>query len=345
MKQSERVQHVWSPVAQRVGLITVLSVTILAAGTVGYRCVSDGTASWLDSLYMTVITVLTIGYGEVVDLSANPAGRVFTMVIAFCGIAVVGYALSTVTAFAVGGELRGEWRKWKMQKTIESLTGHYILCGWGAVAWHIADELQTTGRSCVVVAAREGLHGGADPAATHLFIEGDPCDENILRQAGIERAAGLFAAIENDPVNIVICMTARQLNAGLRIVALAADPKNDTKFRKAGADAVVNAVRIGGLRMASEMVRPTAVSFLDIMLRDRSTGLRIEEASVGKGAAGRRIGDLPWREWTELLLVAVRVGDEWKFNPPADWVLQEGQRLIVMGTPESRDRLQTAIGG
>lgn len=334
----------WSPVARRVAVILALSIAVVMIGTVGYRAVTDGEASWLDSLYMTVITVLTIGYGEVIDLSANPAGRVFTMIIAFGGIAVVGYALSSVTAFAVGGELRCEWRRWKMQKAIQALSGHYIICGWSAVAEHIAEELRSTGRNYVAVATRADSPEATEQPDHHLRVEGDPCDEDVLRQAGIERAAGIFAVTENDPVNIVICMTARQQNARLRIVSLAADPKNEAKLRKAGADAVVNAVRIGGLRMASEMVRPTAVSFLDIMLRDREKGLRIEEARVGKKAAGRRVGDLAWSDWPELLLVAVRAGDEWKFNPPSDWKLQEGQSLIVMGRPDLRQRLQEVVG-
>lgn len=343
MKADGRTRYTISPLAQRIGLITILSGAVLVVGTVGYRLVSGETASWLDSLYMTVITVLTIGYGEVVDMTHNPAGRVFTMAIAFCGIAVVGYALSSVTAFAVGGELRNEWRRWRMQKKLQSLMGHYIVCGWSAVAGHIVEELRATGRTAVVVSLKAPSQVSSDNDAI-CFLEGDPCDEDVLREAGIEHAAGIFAAEENDPVNIVISMTARQLNPALRIVAMAADAKNEPKLRKAGADAVVSALKIGGLRMASEMVRPTAVSFLDIMLRDREQGLRIEEVAVGRKGAGRALGDFRSAEWADMLVVALRDGAEWSFNPSPSTVLRTGQRLVIMGNPKSRQRLQEVVG-
>lgn len=343
MRSEGRSQYNVSPLARRISLITFLSGAILMVGTAGYRVVSGGTATWLDSLYMTVITVLTIGYGEIVDMANNPAGRVFTMVIAFCGIAVVGYALSSVTAFAVGGELRNEWRRWIMQKKLQSLSGHYIVCGWNALADYIVEELCATGRRTVVVSLKTPDSDTIESDAVY-FVNGDPCDEDVIRQAGAEHAEGVFAADENDPFNIVICMTARQLNPALRIVALASDANNEPKLRKAGADAVVSALKIGGLRMASEMVRPAAVSFLDVMLRDREQGLRIEEVAVGKKGEGRPLGDFRSSEWADTLVVAVRDGAEWVFNPPPSFALRTGQRVVIMANPQARQRLQEAVG-
>lgn len=263
------------------------------------------------------------------------------MLLAFGGIGIVGYALSSVIAFAVGGELRTEWRKWKMQKAVDALSRHYVLCGWNSVAAHIANELASTGRSFVVLGWKKDVH--PIPPANTLWVEGDPADDESLRSAGIERAAGLFAAEESDPVNIVICMTARQMNAALRIVALASDAKNEPKLRKAGADAVVSALRIGGLRMASEMIRPTVVGFLDSMLRDQRQSLRIEEIPVGRPFTNRPLSEIPWRNLNDVLLLAIQSGSDWKFHPPSDWMLAEQQRLVVMCTEDGRNRLEQIL--
>ncbi len=334
-----------SPLARRILLIAALCAIVLAIGTVGYRMVVGPEAGWIDCLYMTVITVLTIGYEEVVDLTGHPGGRVFTMFIAFGGIGLIGYALSSVTAFAVGGELRSEWRRWQMDRAIEQLSGQYIICGWSRVAGQIAAELLATGRSLVVVcpnaseAVRDIPDGDRIP-----HLSGELGDDELLKRAGIERAAGVFAAADDDPLNIVVCMTARQLNPRLRIVAAAADPRHGDKMKKAGADAVINAFTIGGLRMASEMIRPAAVSFLDIMLRDREKGLRIEEVPLAGSLEGRTVADLKLSAYPESLLVAVRMGQDWKFNPSPDFGLEKGSILIFMTTPAGRERLVEEIG-
>lgn len=336
--------HKPSPVCRRIAGIAALSLAVLIVGTAGYRMFGGAEYSILDCLYMTVITVLTIGYGEVVDLANNPAGRVFTMFIAAGGIGIIGYALSSVTAFAVGGELRSEWRRWKMDRAIEQLSGHFILCGWSRVASQIASELVATGRGLVVVDPKAAEASSA-AGARFCCVDGELGDDEALKQAGVDRAAGLFASADDDPLNIVVCMTARQLNPKLRIVAAVADPRNGPKMRKAGADAVVNAFTIGGLRMASEMVRPAAVSFLDVMLRDREKGLRIEDIAVSAAMEGKKLSDLDFSAHRDSLLVAIRAGESWQFNPPPGRELAAGDRLIVMTTPDGRERLERALGG
>ncbi|MGQ9662413.1 MAG: potassium channel family protein [Kiritimatiellia bacterium] len=331
-------------ITRRAINIAALSASVLLVGTLGYRVVSGGQANVLDCLYMTVITVLTIGYGEVIDLSGNPAGRIFTMIIAFGGIAIITYALSTLTAFAAGGELRKAWEKRKMEKRIDMCTAHYILAGWSRVAAQIAGEHAATRRRFVIVDPAAAEHARRiESEEPILTVDGEPGEEDALRQAGVERAAGLFAAADDDMVNIVICMTARQLNPALRIVASLADPRNEAKLRKAGADAVVSAVAIGGLRMASEMFRPTVVSFLDTMLRERGGRLRVEEVAVPSGFEGHTLAELNLGRSQEWLLVALRAGEKWIFNPPEDTRLHHDARLIVMTTPEGREELKRQL--
>lgn len=330
---------------QRAVRIVALVAGVLLFGTIGYRLVSHGQSSWLDCLYMVVITVSTIGYGEVVPLDHNPAGRVFTMFLAFFGIGIITYVLGTVTQAAVDGDLQRRWRKRRMQKAVQELGGHYLVCGWSALAPRIMAELRQTQRPFVAVvpdrSAVEREMGDQMPA---LLIEGDPTDDDILRRAGIERAAGVFAADANDHTNIVICMAARGLKADARIVAAVADAANAAKMRKAGAVSVVSPVSIGALRMSSEMVRPSVVTFLDVMLRDQDRNLRVEDVPVGGGGAGRTVAALALDRFGSSVLLAARRGDQWVFKPDPGHALAAGDVLVFMTNPQERTALADLLG-
>ncbi|MDZ4199756.1 MAG: NAD-binding protein, partial [Kiritimatiellia bacterium] len=229
---------------------------VLLYGAVGYRLLSGGKASWVDCLYMTTITVTTIGFGEVLPGSDGSGFRLFTLTLAFLGVGIFTYTVSSITFFATDEGLRARWRKRRMEKSLQNWNGHYLIGGWSAIAERIAGELRKTGRRVLTIAPARGACAG-EPE--ELVLEGDPSDDEALRRAGIERAAGFFAASGDDSANIVSCLTARQLQPGIRIVAALVDPRNEGKMRRAGADAVISAPTIGALRMASEMVRPTVV--------------------------------------------------------------------------------------
>ncbi len=333
-------------VYRRVRILAGAALFVLACGTVGYRVLSVGATSWLDCLYMTVITVTTIGYGEVVDLSRNAAAiRVFSMVVAVSGIGIITYAIGSLTSFAVDGELQAILRRRRMQKTIRELRGHHILAGWSDVARSILHELVATGRPVVVVAtdaaaARAAL-AGIEPAG---IIEGDATADELLMEAGIAHAGGVFAATDDDRTNIIVCLSARRLNAGARIVAAVREPGNAVKMKRAGANATVSVVGIGGLRMASEMVRPAVVSFLDTMLRSTDPTLRVEEVPAGPAATGRPIGDLGIDAFASSLLLAVRCGDHWQFKPAASRIVSEGDVLVFMTTPSDHAGLSARLG-
>src|SRR5512139_816645 len=235
---------------------------VLVVGTLAYKSIGGERATWLDSLYMVVITIATIGYGEIVDLSASPGGRVFTMFLSFAGIGIMTYIMMSLTAFVVEGELNEAFRRRKMDKRIEKLSDHYIVCGADGVGTHVARELAATQRPFLVVDTdRERIERFLDAADGPACVVGDATDNDTLRKAGVERARGLFAVTGDDNLNRVISLSARQLNPKVRIVARCDEARNVEKMQRAGAESAVSPTRIGGLRIASEMLRPAVVSF------------------------------------------------------------------------------------
>jgi voltage-gated potassium channel len=313
-----------------------LAIVVLG-GTVGFHALARREQSWVDCLYMTFITITTIGFGEIVDLAGNPAGRLFTIFLALCGIGVITYTLSSLTAFIVEGDLNQVFARRRMQKTIESLRDHFIVCGIEGVGRYIVAELHETHRPAVVVDF-DGKHveKALETFADRLYVEGDATDSDVLRQAGILRAEGLFAVAGDDNHNLVVSLTAKQLNPAIKVVSCCHDLKNVDKMKKAGADAVVSPAFIGGLRMASEMIRPAVVSFLDIMLRDKKINLRIEEIPVPDSVVGRPLSILNLQRHPDTLLLAMRTKDEWAFNPPRQQTFAANTTLILMTTPEDR---------
>src|SRR5258706_2237770 len=195
-------------------------VVIMVIGTIGYWEISGGKATLLDCAYMTFITIATIGYGEVVDMSASPGGRVFTMVIGFLGVANVFYMTSKMTAFIVESDLNEGLRRHRMERKIESLAGHYIVCGIGRVGTNVLRELVATGRECVVIEpAQPSLEAMLESYPKQRYLHGDGADDELLRAAGVQRAAGVFAVTGDDSKNLVITLSAKQLNPGARVGA------------------------------------------------------------------------------------------------------------------------------
>ncbi len=236
-----------------------------------------------------------------------------------------------------------------MQKRIAELKEHFIVCGDRAVAGHVIDELRRVQRPVVsIVPAGAAPPELSDPGDL-LWVEGDPADEDVLRQAGIMRAGGVVSAMESDRENILVVLAARQTNPILRIVSMLAEAKNEQKMRRAGADAVVRPFKTGGMRMASEMIRPSVVSFLDEMLRDRDKNLRIDEIGVGNGspAIGKTIESLRINDQDGVLLLALVEpdGHTYSFKPEGGRRVQEGSTLIVMGGPEGLGALRKKWGG
>jgi len=313
-------------------------------GSVGFWIISDYKATLLDCVYMTFITVATIGFGETIDLAPHPMGRIFLMGIATVGIANVTYATSKLTAFILEGAVNEDLRRQRMQDRIDALENHYIICGVGRVGGNVAHELLVTERVFVAIdEAPAAIEQFNDRHPKSLLLHGDGSDDDFLRRAGVERAAGLFAVTGDDGKNLLITLSAKQLNPAIRVVARLHDVRNTEKFKRVGADAIVSPDFTGGMRIASSMLRPTVVSFLDEMLRTDEK-LRVEEVAVPAALASQSLAEaIP--PSGEYMVLAVRSDGGWQFNPPSDYRLQSGNALVVMATPEGRRQLERAMAG
>jgi len=313
---------------------------VLLTGTSGYWFVGGGKYSLLDCFYMTVITILTIGYGEIIDLTNSNWGRLFTIFIAFTGIGTATYIISTFTALIVEGQLKETFKKRRMEKGIKKLTGHYIICGAGRVGSVILHELYSTGRDCVVIDNDEEIiQIVSDKYPKLIVIVGDADLEEVLEKGGVKNASGIFASTGDDNQNLVISLTAKYLNPEIRVIARCLEAANQQKMKKAGADTVITENFIAGMRMASEMVRPTVVSFLDKMLADKDKNLRVEEVKLKDKYAGKRIADIDMGKFTDTLILAVLHNEKWTYSPKGEHILESGSSIVVITTPEEREKL------
>lgn len=328
-----------------VSLLLLFSIVMLAAA--GYRILGGPHVSILDAVYMAIITVATVGYGEVVDTSANPTLRVFNIFVIFFGIGIMLYVFSASTAFIVEGELKDIFRRRKMLKQIRDLKDHFVICGAGETAYHVVNELLKTSHQFVVIDHDEERLEKIQHLGEFPVLKGEAADEEVLEEAGLSRAAGLAIVLPDDKDNLMVTVTARQMSSTVRIIARCADARMGDKLIRAGASTAVSPNMIGGMRMASELIRPHVVGFLDLMLREKSKTLRVEEISVREGSswAGKTIHETEIHRRFELLALAVRnAAGAMEYNPHGDTVLRSGDVLIVMGNVDQVWKAREAAG-
>ncbi|HTZ95050.1 MAG TPA: potassium channel protein [Terriglobales bacterium] len=320
------------------GVLFVLLVTI---SVTGYLLLGGPSVTFLQALYMAVITLAGVGYGEIVETSHNPALRIFNMGVVLFGVAITVFVFSVVAAFLVEIEVTNPFWRRRMQTRIKELRGHYIVCGLGDTGRHAVEELQKTGTPYVVVDLQEDVIKKVRENHSHLremlFMVGDATEEETLEKAGIEHAHGIITVLPEDKDNLVVTVVSHQRFPNLRIVARSAEEKFSDRMLRAGAKATVSPSRIGGLRMASEAIRPHVVGFLDLMLKSQSQTLRVEEIEVREHSpwAGTALSDLKIHSRHNLLVLAIKsagAGDAklW-VNPPETLRVQGGAALIVMG--------------
>ena len=310
----------------RLWLAIIAAATVV--GTAGYL-VLDPNWSFLDALYMTVITLTTVGFREVNELTE--AGRIWTMVLAVGGVGLIFGSVGIVAEYLVVEATSGRREAKRMADAVNKLSGHYILCGYGRVGHTVARELVHSGLKVVVIdilpeslarARREGF----------LEVEGDATEEATLKAAGIERAKGLITTIDSDAHNVYVILSARALNPKLFVVARANGADAEARLMQAGASRVVSPYTMAGHRLAELATRPRVVDFIDAALSHGELAFSMEEVEVIAGDAldGRSIGAL--REDGLFVLAIVHGVRSYEANPPASRLLRAGETLVVSGS-------------
>jgi len=323
---------------QKFKVAVLLLIAILLIGTLGYMGIEK--LSPLNALYMTVITISTVGFKEVKDLS--PAGIGFTILLIIGSVSMVAYGITVISSFILEGHFREIGRTKKMKAEIDKIKEHYIVCGISRTARQVIQELQRARVPFLVIASdSQNLEKEAGEV---LHIEGDPTDDEVLKKSQVEKAKGLIACLSSDTDNVFVTLSARALNPKLKIVAQASGEISESKMLKAGADKVISPEVIGGRRMASIILRPTVVSFLDIMTRGgEDVTLRLEEVNIPPSSplSGKSITETEIRRKTGTLVVGIKKEQTGRirYNPSSSTVLEDNDILLVLGDEESITKL------
>lgn len=329
-------------IRKRIVIAALLLTLMHLIGTLGFYLGADEPVSLSDALHMSLITITTVGYGEVIPLQTL-GERVFAGLFAIAGFGTLTFLFTSLAAFFLEADLDYTLRRRRMEKAIEKLKGHYILCGFGRVGRNVAHELRHTHRAFVAIDPDEHqLLSQLEHFPELLYLTGDASDDDLLLAADLKDAAGLFAVTGDDSRNLMIVITARQLNPDVRIVARCHEIRNAAKMRKAGADVVISPDFTGGMRIASSMIRPHVVSFLDEMLRSEQK-IRLEELPLNEQHRLCSVGELRAR-CQDCVIVALKSGEQFIFNPGDELMLSPGQVLIVMLPPQGRAALHAALG-
>lgn len=304
--------------------------SIVILGGIGYRFIEGW--PWTDAFYMAIITVTTVGFGEIHPL--KPAGRLFTAVLILLGVGGITYSFSALTNYMVAGELRGVLEKRGMKRQIKLMKKHYIVCGFGRVGYQVCAELKREGHPLVVVDANQSSIERAR-AQGYPVAMGNAGNDQVLSEAGVERAQGLVAAVDSDAANLLVVLSARALNRDLYIVARANFEDTESKLLRAGADRVISPYSLGGRRMAQMLLRPDVVDFLDVVMHDESLELLLENLTVGSGCVLDRcaVGKARIRERTGANILGLKRKEEGiiiSLEPST--VLYAGDVLIALGT-------------
>lgn len=326
----------------RIVYAVLVVLLLIGVGTFGFHQIGGEDGDWSDALYMTLITISTLGYGEIVPLHSFE-DRLFAGFMAISGCGALTFLFTSLSVFFLEKDLDFSLRRRRMEKRIQKLRQHFIICGFGRVGRSVGRELQNTGRHFVAIDIEdERFEEHMDKFPGLLYMAGDASDDDLLEAADIADARGLFAVTGDDSRNLMIIITARQLNSALRIVARAQELRNVEKMRKAGADAVISPDFTGGIRLASAMVRPHVIGFLDEMIRS-DKNVRVEEVPVPANFPATRVGDLRLRTPDYILLALRELDGAWVFNPKVDHVIQPGSTIIAMANPSGRAQLKAHL--
>ena len=321
----------------KIYLALTLMLMVLTFGVLGYRFITDYT--WVDAFYMTIITVTTVGFSEVRPM--GPEGKIFTIILIINSVFIFGFAISIVTEYLLGRNSIQLLKKKKMKNAIENLNQHVVVCGFGRNGMQAAEKLKAYKRPFVVIEKdKEVIERFSDDI---LFIEGDANDDDILLASGIERAQYLIAAMPDDAANLFVVLSARQLKKSLFIISRASLVTSQKKLFLAGANKVIMPDKIGGDHMASLVVMPDLITFMDKLSMEGENTTNLEEVAIEEFSNQiecNSLRDLDLRRKTGCTIIGYISPDgNYTINPEADMELQPKSKVIVLGRPEQIKKL------
>ena len=315
--------RMWKPI--------VLFLSLISIGVIGFHIIED--LSFLDSLYMTVITVFTVGFREIKE-PLSPIGQVFTIFIILGGVGSVMYAFTKIAEFVYEGTINKIWRRKKMEKKIQSLKDHYIICGHGRLGQIVRERFEEEKLPFVVIDNKEECLADIRENQKCLYIEGDATHEEVLIKAGIKRAKALAALLPTDADNLYLVMTVKLINPSLFVLSKVMDDEAERKISQIGANKVVNPYKLSGLRIAQGLIRPTLIEFMDLIIRRSELSLSMEEFVVKKESTltNKTIAQSEVRSRANVIVVAVKKPrEDIVFNPSSEMTIEVGDTLLLLG--------------
>ena len=329
---------------RKIFIALTLLVSLIVTGTIGYLILEkDNQWRLLDAIYMTVITLTTVGYS---NMGMSDAGRIFTMFLLIGGFGVFTYSITIATAFLIEGQLQSFFRQQKMIRTVDKLSNHYIICGLGDTGVHVLDEMLKAEVDFVGIEFEEERLIHLSDTRNFLYLQGDATDDELLLRAGIERAQGLVTCLSRDQDNLFVVISARKLNPHLRIASKAVEDNSPGKLITAGADEVVLPDHIGGLRLATGLLQPQLVGFLENMTQNRLDA-QFNESIIQEDAPldGISLRAASIHEQTGLVVIAIQDSDgTFLYNPPGDMKITAGDALLVIANQKQLQTLHKLTG-
>ncbi len=313
----------WKPV--------ILFLSLILIGVAGFHIIEN--LSFLDSLYMTVITIFTVGFREIKE-PMSPVGQVFTIFIILGGVGSVMYAFTKIAEFVYEGTINKIWRRKKMEKRIQNLKDHYIICGHGRMGQIVRERLEEEKLPFIIIESRKESLAELEDDHSFLYIEGDATQEEVLIKAGIKKAKALAALLPSDADNLYLVMTVKLINPSLFVLSKVMDEEAERKILQIGANKTVNPNKISGLRIAQGLIRPALVEFMDLIIRRSELSLSMEEFIIKKDSTmiEKSIAQCEVRKRANVIVVALKKpSEDIVFNPSPDIKIQVGDTLLVLG--------------
>lgn len=324
---------------RKITTVIFAILTIFIIGTIGYQSFLG--VDWIDALYMTVITISTVGYKEVAEMTTE--AKFFSIFIIFFGLGVWGYGLTSIISLFFEANIKNVWRKKRMEAKIHELMGHYIVCGAGEIGQIVIQQLLKNKVPFVVI---EKEQAQVDKLMEEgiLALQGDATHEDVLKTAGIKHARGFISSLAKDVDNVFAVLTARQMNEDLYIISKSIEKNSRIKLKKAGANNTISPNEIGGRRMAALLLRPSVISFLDVITHAGDVTLDLEEVAVCSNTqlVGKSLTEAKIPQKTGLIVLAIQKkgNKNIMFNPSSNEILEEGDKMIVLGTANQVELLK-----